>query len=95
MPHCPSPSRTRWADFDAVAQCCPTLRMMRYEIKCLVDMPTIACLHTKSGLSPSLAQEVEEHEDENYDIGAVAMQGWRTEMVSYWQCIRGVSAAHH
>ena len=26
-------------------------------------------------------QVVEEHEDENYDVGAVAMQGWRTEMV--------------
>jgi hypothetical protein len=27
-------------------------------------------------------QVVDEDEDENYDIGAVAMQGWRTEMVS-------------
>lgn len=26
-------------------------------------------------------QVVDEHEDENYDVGAVAMQGWRTEMV--------------
>lgn len=28
-------------------------------------------------------QEIEEHEDENYDIGTVAMQGWRTEMVKH------------
>lgn len=29
---------------------------------------------------PVKDKEVEEHEDENYDVGAVAMQGWRTEM---------------
>lgn len=26
-------------------------------------------------------QEVVEEEDENYNVGIVAMQGWRTEMV--------------
>jgi protein phosphatase 1G len=29
---------------------------------------------------PVKEKVVEEHEDENYDVGAVAMQGWRTEM---------------
>lgn len=48
-----------------------------------------AVLHAHS-LNYFAVQEVEEQEDENYDVGAVAMQGWRTEMVSM-QTAQGIT----
>jgi hypothetical protein len=52
---------------------------------CSRESQRLCCSDHTTGFADALhpfdLQVVEEHEDENYDVGAVAMQGWRTEMV--------------